>query len=433
MSLKWRYRIVHFIVFGLFTALAVYTFQENLKYLLLAEFVILILIVLSFNLFRALFLPIDQIKLGIDTIKDQDFTVKITETGLVEVDEMIKVYNALIENIRRERRFQKEQHFFLSQLIDNLPLAVFILDFDDKISEYNPSAAQLFQLNESSIGTAVFEVLPFLQSVSLEPTFSIKRYNNNYFRITINNFVHKGFNRKLIMLEEVSREVFAIEKKAYDKVIRMMAHEVKNSVGAVNSILDELRKEVSEEECNLLEISIRRNLALNQFINHFAKVVRIPEANLQRTELVAWAEEVLTLMKSKALEADVQLTFIKPIMPVYADIDTTLMEQVLINVLLNAIEASIGADKRVVELEISPNKIIVTDFGSGIPEKLQNELFTPFFTTKPQGQGVGLTMVRDILKKHNFTYTLKSNDGKTEFCINISSTSETTKSVSFLS
>lgn len=134
MSLKWRYRIVHFIVFGLFTALAVYTFQENLKYLLLAEFVILILIVLSFNLFRALFLPIDQIKLGIDTIKDQDFTVKITETGLVEVDEMIKVYNALIENIRRERRFQKEQHFFLSQLIDNLPLAVFILDFDDKIS-----------------------------------------------------------------------------------------------------------------------------------------------------------------------------------------------------------------------------------------------------------------------------------------------------------
>lgn len=92
-------------------------------------------------------------------------------------------------------------------------------------------------------------------------------------------------------------------------------------------------------------------------------------------------------MKSKALEADVQLTFIKPIMPVYADIDTTLMEQVLINVLLNAIEASIGADKRVVELEISPNKIIVTDFGSGIPEKLQNELFTPFFTTKPQGQG----------------------------------------------
>lgn len=264
---------------------------------------------------------------------------------------------------------------------------MFILDFDDKISEYNPSAAQLFQLNESSIGTAVFEVLPFLQSVSLEPTFSIKRYNNNYFRITINNFVHKGFNRKLIMLEEVSREVFAIEKKAYDKVIRMMAHEVKNSVGAVNSILDELRKEVSEEECNLLEISIRRNLALNQFINNFAKVVRIPEANLQRTELVAWAEEVLTLMKSKALEADVQLTFIKPIMPVYADIDTTLMEQVLINVLLNAIEASIGADKRVVELEISPNKIIVTDFGSGIPEKLQNELFTPFFTTKPQGQG----------------------------------------------
>lgn len=157
--------------------------------------------------------------------------------------------------------------------------------------------------------------------------------------------MHKGFNRKLIMLEEVSREVFAIEKKAYDKVIRMMAHEVKNSVGAVNSILDELRKEVSEEECNLLEISIRRNLALNQFINNFAKVVRIPEANLQRTELVAWAEEVLTLMKSKALEADVQLTFIKPIMPVYADIDTTLMEQVLINVLLNAIEASIGADK----------------------------------------------------------------------------------------
>lgn len=419
MSLKWRYRIFHFFVFGLFTAMAVYAFHENLLYLMMAEIGVLALIVLSFILFRALFLPIDQINLGIDTIKDQDFTVKISETGFAEVDEMIKVYNALIENIRKERRFQKEQHFFLSQLLENLPVAVLILDFDDNISEYNPSAARLFQLNKGNIGTPVFRALPFLESLSIEQTFPIKRYHNNYFRIAINNFVHKGFNRKLIMLEEVSREIFAIEKKAYDKVIRMMAHEVKNSVGAVNSILDELRKEVNDEERNLLEISIRRNHALNQFINNFAKVVRIPEANLQHTELVTWGEEVLTLMKNKASEAGIQLTFIKPDTPVYANIDTTLMEQVLINVLLNAIEASVGADRREVQLEINSKRITITDYGTGIPEKLQNELFTPFFTTKPQGQGVGLTMVRDILKKHNFLYALDSKDGKTRFCIRL--------------
>lgn len=92
-------------------------------------------------------------------------------------------------------------------------------------------------------------------------------------------------------------------------------------------------------------------------------------------------------MKSKALEADVQLTFIKPIMPVYADIDTTLMEQVLINVLLNAIEASIGADKRVVELEISPNKIIVTDFGSGIHENCKTNYSLLSLLPNPRDRG----------------------------------------------
>ncbi|UNY98456.1 ATP-binding protein [Zhouia spongiae] len=417
MTLKWRYRLYHLTVFSLFTALVIYTFHDRLLYLMLAELGILFLIVGSFYLFKALFLPIEQINLGIDTIKDQDFTVKISETGLKEVDEMIKVYNALIENIRNERRFQQEQHFFLSQLLENLPVAILILDYDDRISEYNPSASGLFKLTGDDIGKKISDVLPFVTTVEAHDRFPVKRFGNNYYRVILNTFVHKGFYRKVLMLEEVSQEIFSIEKKAYDKVIRMMAHEVKNSVGAVNSILEELKKEQGEEEAGLLDISIRRNKALNQFINNFARVVRIPEARMKQTEMVSWTNEILMLMKPKAEERGVTLNF-KPAEPaIYKQIDVTLMEQVLINIILNAIEASENSEERKVTLSITSEHITVTDRGVGISDELQSELFTPFFTTKPQGQGVGLTMVRDILEKHHFQYFLQSKDGVTHFQI----------------
>ncbi|SFS55641.1 PAS domain-containing protein [Zhouia amylolytica] len=417
MTLKWRYRLYHGVVFSMFTALVIYTFHDRLLYLMIAEIMVFVLIVLSFYLFKSLFLPIEQINLGIDTIKDQDFTVKISETGMKEVDEMIKVYNSLIENIRNERRFQKEQHFFLSQLLESLPIGVLILDYDDQIAEYNPAASKFFNLEKTDIGAPISKVLPFVNSTEATTTFPIKRYQNNYYRVIANTFVHKGFHRKIIMLEEVSKEVFAIEKKAYDKVIRMMAHEVKNSVGAVNSILEELKNDLDTEEANLLEISVRRNKALNQFINNFARVVRIPEAHKEPIELGTWIEEVLILMKPKAEAKGVSMRFINPGLKVYQYIDATLLEQVLINVLLNAIDASENAAQKEVKVELTKNQLIVTDFGIGIPEELQKELFTPFFTTKPKGQGIGLTMVRDILEKHGFQYRLSSDNGATRFQI----------------
>jgi two-component system nitrogen regulation sensor histidine kinase NtrY len=242
------------------------------------------------------------------------------------------------------------------------------------------------------------------------------------YKCQVSDFVHKGFNRKFILIQELSKEILEAEKRAYGKIIRMMAHEVNNSIGAINSILhtmaDFYKEEEESEWSEPLDIAITRNDRMNQFMHNFAKVVRLPEPSLERTEVNQLVSNIGKLMEEQAKAQDIQLVFKINKEPIYAQLDAHLLDQVLVNIIKNSIESIQHSGSIELITSPAPTTIIIRDNGAGITEEAANHIFTPFFSTKKDGQGVGLTLIREILLNHNAQFSLKTlDDNWTEFRI----------------
>jgi signal transduction histidine kinase len=368
--------------------------------------------------------PNEFVRSGIEAIKDKDFTIKFVPTGKGEVDSLIEVYNLMIDQLREERTKLNEQHFFLEKLIAASPISIIILDFDDRIASMNSKAREQFEVKDKElIGKRPEETcLPVLIEFSgmQDGEFRmIKTDGIDTFKVQRSHFMDKGFRRSFLMMEELTSEILTSEKNAYGKVIRMMAHEVNNTLGATDSILQTTRNYLVAEEFSdlseALRIASERNMRLSRFMRNFADVVRLPEPVKQLTDIAKLASEVAAFMQSYAKEKNVELHFnLSP--SVLTLVDSGQMEQVLVNVIKNAIESCDA--NNVVALEISEKQLTISNNGKPISSAESAQLFNPFFSSKPNGQGIGLTLSREILINHGFHFSLKTNeDGWTVFTI----------------
>jgi len=235
----------------------------------------------------------------------------------------------------------------------------------------------------------------------------------------------RGFARPFLLLEELTEELHQTEKAAYGKLIRMMSHEVNNTTGAVNSLLhsclsyaDQLRPEDQEDFRQALAVSISRSRRMNEFMQGFAEVVRLPEPNRRECDLRGLLEDVVRLLREKTDGREIEWVWDVQAELGPVSIDPIQIEQVFINVIKNAIEA-IEKEGRItiaIDRDGSRSFVAVRDTGCGIPPEIQRNLFTPFYTSKARGQGIGLTMVQEILVGHGFDFSLATlPSGETEF------------------
>jgi len=205
----------------------------------------------------------------------------------------------------------------------------------------------------------------------------------------------------------------------------MMAHEVNNTVGPVNSIMQSALKTGGLWEGHqfnvlkdALQVAIDRNQNLNLFMRNFADLVKLPQPNKQPVDIHQLLNSVVMLMRVKAKENNIEFRLNLADGPLKIMADEQQMEQVLINVVKNAIEA-IDKDGTIT-LITTPykNSLCVSDTGPGINAEQTANLFSPFFSTKKDGQGIGLTLVREILVNHGFEFSLKTITAKkTDFTI----------------
>jgi two-component system nitrogen regulation sensor histidine kinase NtrY len=415
--------IIHAVAIGL----SFYIFQKNRIYFLVSEVFILISLAVCWSLYNEMIRPLQLLLRGVDAIRDRDFNVKFVKTGKYEMDQLIDVYNHMIDQLRQERILQQEQHFFLEKLVQTSPTGIIILDFDENISTINPRAAELSGLKQEQIqgkpladfSHPVFQTIQKLQTGHAQ---TITLDGPRTFKIGKSHFVDRGFSRSFVMIEELTAEILAAEKRSYGKVIRMMAHEVNNSIGAVNSILDTTHQLQAPDSdiAHALRIAIERNDHLNHFMRNFADVIRLPEPRLEPVDIVQMLKKVAQLMDFKARAVQTELRLELPAQPRIIHADAGLLEQVLINVVKNAIEASAKPGLVTLGFTDLPTQIVIADNGPGIPKDLEDKLFTPFFSNKQGGQGIGLTLAREILTMHGFAFSLKTEgDGYTRFRINI--------------
>ena len=406
-----RAKIIVYLVL-IHAVLAVISFvvlREDPLWLLAVEGLFVLSIILGIFLLRAFFVPLELIRTGAELIGERDFTSQFREVGQPEMDSLIRIYNQMIDRLREERLRLQEQHYFLDRILTASPAGIVTLDFDGKVSSMNPAAEEL----SADIGAA-------LTAIPVGGSEVLALQGGRRLKVTRAEFFDQGFPRSFLLLEELTEELRASEKAAYGKLIRMMSHEINNSVGAVGSLLDSFRgyadqlgAEDRDDFLNATTVAITRLENLRAFMNGFAEVVRLPPPDRRPTDLGRLIDELLLLLRPELDRRRIRVEWDRSNLLPTIDLDRNQIEQVLVNVLKNAMEA-IGEDGAInVTLARRDGRptLTIRDTGPGIPEDVRAMLFTPFFSTKRNGRGLGLTLVQEILTAHGFDFSLGTAEG----------------------
>ncbi|MBS1600390.1 MAG: PAS domain-containing protein [Bacteroidetes bacterium] len=430
MKLRIKYLLFVIILHLVTLVLSFFIFRNDKLIFIASEVLILISALISWQLYYELIQPLKMLMNGADAIEDKDFNVKFVSTGRYEMDKLISVYNRMIDELRTERTKQEQQHFFLEKLIYTSPIGILILDYEENIQQVNPRALDLLNMEgHLIIRKSIYEIAhPVMEQIQQLRTGEAKTIIYNgvaTYKLQKSHFIDRGFSRQFIMIEELTAEILAAEKKAYGKVIRMMAHEVNNTIGAVNSILQStqaaggfLEEQKNALLHNALKVAIDRNQNLNIFMRNFADLVRLPEPNKKNIDLHKIIHAVAHLMEMRAGNKGIQFEFYLADGSFNITADEQQMEQVLINIVKNGMEAIEDSGTVSFATNLYTRQLTITDTGKGISASFAEQLFSPFFSTKKDGQGIGLTLVKEVLINHGFEFSLKTiSAGRTEFII----------------
>ena len=363
---------------------------------------IVVLFVYLWYFYRKTIRPFDTLIGGMELVRELDLTTRLAPSGQHETDTIVRTFNELLNRLRSEHLRVEEQYTFLSLLIEASPMGIVQCTLDGSITSMNPAAKKMLS---PSIEEAM-KALPMNADTTVRMAGAPQ-----LFRISHLSFPDRGYQHPFFLIEPLTSEVYKAEKAAYERVIRMIAHEVNNSVaGIVNSLSDD---------------EAQRLLALSKFVTRFADVVKIPQPQLQLCDLSEEVEACRPFLENLCFTKKVQLDFqlTDDAMPVH--LDAVLFQQVLINIVKNAAESINGALGRITIVTTAPSTLVITDNGPGIPADVAPHLFTPFYSTKPQGQGLGLLLIRDILTSHHCTFSLLTDptDHLTRFTIQFPSKS----------
>lgn len=431
MKLRYLFVILALLVITPSVLLFFLLYNKGGGSLYVTEAIIFVTIIFIFYFYRKVLKPLDSIAGGMDLLSAQDFSSRLSPVGQAEADRIVVLFNKLMERVKEERMNRIEQNYFLSLLIEESPMGVVLLDYNDCITLLNPAAKQFMAIDEGCVGSSIHSLDSHLAREILKieqgDKKTIRLDGTAIYRCSRLSFMNGGFCRPFIIIEPLTDEIFRAEKSAYGKVIRMIAHEVNNSVAGVTSALATIsevlattteatmEKDIADIR-DVLKVCEERGYNMSRFIADFAGVVKIPELVLHEVHINECVLPCICLMKHKCREQNITLRTMLTEEPVIVNADTTLFEQVVLNIMKNSIESIGKGGEIIVETFASPARILITDNGHGISADDSSRIFSPFFSTKANGQGLGLMFVREILTKHGCLFSLATaSDGFTRF------------------
>jgi two-component system nitrogen regulation sensor histidine kinase NtrY len=439
MTLRLRLHAYLVAMHLLFFVIAAVTFLQRPLLFVGAELLLLASLAIGFVLVRRALEPLGYTQRFHDLLQDQNYAGRLTRTAVPELDELVNVFNTMLGMLYRERLEIGEQQGFLDRLLEATPGAVLVFDFDGAISLVNASAMALLELErphgkllaDAGAGERARELLAQLGALPLGDSRLLTDLDGRRYRGQRGQFFDRGFARHFLMVEELTAELESSERATYDKLVRVLAHEVNNTVAATGSVLDSLlyyRDQLAERDgvdfATAIEAVKRRNASLGEFIERFTRVVKMPEPELRPASIKAMMDDIIWLNREQCKRRGIEIGWSRCDDVAPQRIDSQLMEQALINIVKNALEAveASGQDGGYIRLGLVDGAggptLSVVDSGNQLGKVPARQLFTPFFSTKKGGQGIGLVFVREVLNRHGFPYTLAATgDGATRFAI----------------
>jgi len=344
----------------------------------------------------------------------------------------------VMDSLRMCRTEREAQARYLQTLISHVPVALIAVDESDRVQLLNMAARRLCESALTHTSQFMRFGEPFAVGLeSLRPgTSAILRMERNsgalQLKAAATDAALGGLRQRLISLQNIESEMSAQELAAWQTVVRVMAHEVMNSLTPVSSLAGTARDLVRDvlhqmpegdprtstltDARDALETVARRSEGLLHFVQNHRRLTKPLVTQMQVAPIQRVFARVQRLLATEIAANNIQMTTSvePPTLELAADAD--LLDQALINLMRNAIEAlsAVPAGRIVLAGRQHPDGrvvIAVTDNGPGIPAEQRDRIFVPFFTTKRQGSGVGLTLVRQIATAHGATVDVAPTPG----------------------
>lgn len=350
--------------------------------------------------YRKVLRPLDTLSGGLDMLRAQDWNSSLREVGQPEVDKIARVFNEMLLKLKQQRIRYEERTHFLNLLIESAPIGVVILDFDGHEAVRNPAAVEL--------GMSPYD----LRDLDVGKSRDYRTSSGAVIRCSCRSFIDRGVEHRFYLAEDISGSVTAAERAAYEKVIRVMAHEVNNTMAGFSSALSTTLPEIDDPEIQeVLKACWQRSGELSAFIARYADVVKIPPPKLRQVNLAELVSRERRFLESMAVPKGIEMEFVgidKPSREISADPE--LFVQVVVNIVKNSVESILLCDNPgKITVEVDDCSLTITDNGVGISPEKASRLFTPFFTDKPRGQGIGLMLIREVLTSHDARFSLSTS------------------------
>jgi len=342
---------------------------------------------------------------GIVSLKDRDFSVSVGAVDDAELSPLVGAYNSLGEVLRRERLDLYQRELLLDTVIQTTPLAMLLSEAGGRIVYSNVAARQLLHSGRKLEGLMLEAVLaeaPAALAAALgagdDTLFTMDIGGEpQVYHLAQRSFVLNARPHRLVLLKQLTRELAAQEVAIWKKVIRVIAHELNNSLAPITSLAHSgklLAGEAADARLMRVFDTIGERAAhLATFIEGYARFAKLPRP---RPEPVSWAPFLARLEGTTPFRVEGSL----PGEP--GSFDSRQLEQVMINLLKNAAESgsSPGAITVSVHSSAPGFRIEVADRGTGLSESTLRDALLPFYSTKPAGTGLGLTLCREIVEAH---------------------------------
>ena len=330
--------------------------------------------------------------------------------------ELIGTINELARTLQRQRRQSEESQLLVQKVVDQIDVAIVAWDDKKHIHLINPAANTLLTSRSPKGDRDPVSTLPttleFTETMRVgETQVKMLSFHGEQarYRLHLEKFIAEGGTHHLLFLTDVSNILRREEKRAWRNLVRVMSHEINNSLTPLKSFSSTLSRQIEQRETDeklkteLLEgmnvISSRAD-SLTNFVRSYNEIAKLPEPDKQATQLRELLLRLVQLFPNNPVsipEEDISL-----------HLDRSQIEQVLINLLKNAAEASEAGSPIAVDWEQSDEQLVLTiqDFGTGIQNP--DNLFTPYYTTKSEGSGIGLVFCQQVAEAHGGSLSLEN-------------------------
>ncbi|MDF1574625.1 MAG: ATP-binding protein [Bacteroidales bacterium] len=374
----------------------------------------------------------------LESIRYSEFTrtFQISDGGS-SFDELNAAFNDVMKDFQQVRSEREEHFHYLQSIVQNIDVSILAYQRDGTVEMINPAAKKLFQINSlrniHSLSSLSKKLTNTLLTINPGENKLVKVQDEEdilQLAIFATEFKVKD---KVILLSTIKNIQNVLEEQetaAWQKLIRVLTHEIMNSIAPISSLsstvenmvkpytsgekeMQEVDRETIFEIQGALQTINKRSTGLMNFVETYRSLTKIPEPNFSVVKMSELIGHVHTLMKKDVERKNIRIhSYVEPD-TIELQIDEQMIEQVLINLIKNSVQALKGRLGAEIQIRGFYNKrgrptIQVIDNGQGILDEVIDKIFIPFFTTKQSGSGIGLSLSKQIMRLHGGTITAQS-------------------------